>query len=742
MNTLTLIKNWILNLFGFRKHSKEVKEYLNEANVRSSIYMAFIIVIIEIWMVIRSTNKYVIPSIKAGNNFFDSFFIYTSLFWLFMAAGLAVGFFAIYFLVGKNGNVLSRAYKKRRKIIPIIFASILIIYSFFIFKEINNFVNWDSTYNRISNLGTILVYITGFILGLSIIAHSIFVIKTDKNSIHLSILVVIIFALMCLVFGVKVGYSDFFSRFDIGTGLPRAKADSYEIKSILCFLTMVIYVACLLIWRPYLSILLLTGIFTAFHALITSDPSNRIFPDGETVNYITFLITLSMVAISIYQQRISEALKAQNLEYNAKYDIITDVHNYRYYVDNLAQRLLNITDGLNNYYYLFINIQNFKTYNDQMGFKLGTEFLIRFAKKIEEIFNEFPCARVSDDHFVAFARKEGIENKIKLLENVLTEDAHGLYLYLKVGAVAPITAVEDINTSVDRARYAAGSIKNLYGKTFAEYDDNMHDIYKKKQYIINHLDEAIVNGYISAYYQPVVWSKDKRLCGVEALARWIDPVYGFLSPGDFISTLEEVRLIHKLDTAIYERVCKDLRRMLDEKKKAVPVSINFSRLDFELMDAVEVFESIVDKYDIPKEYVHVEITESALTGNLYHLQQCLIKLRNDGFSIWLDDFGSGYSSLNVLKDFKFDVLKIDMKFLTNFEQKEASKIILDMVVKLAEKLGMVTITEGVETIEQANFLSTIGCERLQGYLFGKPIPLDTLIDEIIKGKYILSKEII
>ena len=270
----------------------------------------------------------------------------------------------------------------------------------------------------------------------------------------------------------------------------------------------------------------------------------------------------------------------------------------------------------------------------------------------------------------------------------------------------------------------------------------MHNTFKKKQYVINTLDEAIEKGYIKVYYQPVVWSGDRKICGCEALARWIDPTYGFLSPGDFIPILEEVRLIHKLDRTIFELVCKDLRNLLDEGKKIIPVSLNFSRLDFELMDTVFVFEELIERYQIPKEFVHVEITESALNNNHETLQQCIEKLHNDGFSIWLDDFGSGYSSLNVLKDFHFDVLKIDMKFLTNFEKKPVSKVILDAIIKLSEKIGMLTLTEGVETQEQADFLSEIGCGRLQGYLFGKPLPIETLEEEIKNGKYTVSDNLI
>ncbi len=750
-NVLQIVWGAIRDFLGFRRHTSYQRKYLNDANIRSSLYMSFIIISVEIWMILRSGNKYVFPALNAPDNtksFFDVLFYYTSQYWLFLFAAIAILVFAIYYMVDKSGNVLRKGYHKRSIIMPVIFASVLILYSLFFFKELENFKSWTNRYNRVSNIGVIFLYIFAFFLGASILGHTIYRVKKGKNSVILSISVIALFSAMCLAFGFKVGYTDFFSGFRYGTSLPIkdgatiAAGYEVEIKSIICFLTMVLYVGCLLIWTPYISIIMLTAIFTVFGILINSDSANRVFASGDIVNYITFLIALTIIAISVYQQRISEAKKAENLEHIAKYDNITNLHNYRFYVSTLETILQNEIENVNEYYYLFINIQNFKTYNDQMGFAQGTEFLKRFGDKIKEIFNEFPCAREADDHFVAFARIAGIDAKIEELNNFIQSDSHGLYLNLKVGAVSPITAAEDINTSVDRARYAAGTIKNIYGRVFAIYDDKMHETYKKKQYVINHLDEAIANGHIRPYYQPVVWSDDRKLCGCEALARWIDPKYGFLSPGSFIPTLEEVRLIHKLDTTIFELVCKDLRQLMDEGKPVVPVSLNFSRLDFELMDAVKVFEDLIEKYQIPKEYVHVEITESALTENQDLLQNCMEKLRTDGFAIWLDDFGSGYSSLNVLKDFKFDVLKIDMKFLTNFEQKPVSKVILDSIIKLSEKIGMLTLTEGVETQVQADFLSEIGCGRLQGYLFGKPIPLEALMEDIKNGKYKISEKII
>ena len=157
------------------------------------------------------------------------------------------------------------------------------------------------------------------------------------------------------------------------------------------------------------------------------------------------------------------------------------------------------------------------------------------------------------------------------------------------------------------------------------------------------------------------------------------------------------------------------------------------------MDTVTVLEELVEKYNVHKHDIHVEITESALTDNMGTLQQSIQKLKDDGFSIWLDDFGSGYSSLNVLKDYSFDVLKIDMKFLSSFDSNEKSKVILNMIIDLASSLGMYSLTEGVETEEEAEFLARVGCGRLQGYYFGKPMPLEDIIEKIHNGTYVIKR---
>ena len=500
--------------------------------------------------------------------------------------------------------------------------------------------------------------------------------------------------------------------------------------------------------RPYISIIMLTTIFMVFMYFIKSynpgnmDPLLRIYQEGDEINYITFLVSLTTITISIYHQRITEAAKDEKLIRDAEYDARLDIHNGKYFIDKILKMEAETPTKLENKIYLFINMRNFKTINDQKGFEYGDAFLKRLAKDVIAAFPKDLSARLSDDHFVVLTDVDGFRDKIDILNRLVTFSANGLFVLLKVGGYR-LKLGENPARAIDKARYACGMIKQKYEQLYCEYDDAMNDRFNKRQYIVNKIDEAIEKEYIKAYYQPVVWSNDKKLCGAEALARWVDPVYGFLSPRDFIPVLEEARIIHKLDIHMIEYVCREMRRALDEGKQVVPVSINFSRLDFELIEDINaLIEQKVKKYNIDRKYIHIEVTESAIADDTDFFHQKLSELKEEGYAIWLDDFGSGYSSLNSLKDFVFDVVKIDMKFLTNFDKNARTKEILDCVISLATRLGMKTLTEGVETKEEAEFLNEIGCGRLQGYLFGKPIEITEFEEKISNNEFEISEEII
>ncbi len=241
-------------------------------------------------------------------------------------------------------------------------------------------------------------------------------------------------------------------------------------------------------------------------------------------------------------------------------------------------------------------------------------------------------------------------------------------------------------------------------------------------YVIENIDIAIEKGWVKIYYQPVIRTLTGQLCGAESLARWIDPVHGFLSPDKFIRPLEDANLIHKLDSYIVEKVCSDISERLRNNLDAVPVSVNFSKLDFEAADMLKVVENAVEKYDIPRDYIHVEITESMIVSDADLMSRIIESFRDAGFEVWMDDFGSGYSSLNLLKDYQFDTLKMDMAFLSSFTDK--SRAILKAAITMAKDIGIMTLAEGVETQDQVDFLYSIGCGKLQGYFYGKPMPID------------------
>ena len=241
-----------------------------------------------------------------------------------------------------------------------------------------------------------------------------------------------------------------------------------------------------------------------------------------------------------------------------------------------------------------------------------------------------------------------------------------------------------------------------------------------ERYLIETFETALDRQYIQPWYQPVVRTISRRLCSFEALARWVDPARGLIGPDQFIPVLEKHGLIHRLDGRIIRTVCAQLRQAINAGKTPIPVSVNLSRLDFQLCDVFALVLDAVGEYQIPHDYLHIEITESVMAERETVMHSVIERFRDAGFQVWMDDFGSGYSSLNILKDYAFDELKLDMRFLSSFDQR--SRRILASVIQMAKEIEIHTLAEGVETEEQFAYLRDLGCEKAQGYLFGRPLP--------------------
>ncbi|MCR4780005.1 MAG: EAL domain-containing protein [Ruminiclostridium sp.] len=245
--------------------------------------------------------------------------------------------------------------------------------------------------------------------------------------------------------------------------------------------------------------------------------------------------------------------------------------------------------------------------------------------------------------------------------------------------------------------------------------------------LLDSFDEALRDGHIFVCYQPKINHATGRMIGAEALMRWKHPVYGLQFPSDFIPVLERNDLIHRADLYVFEQVCAFQRQIIDSKTSPVPVSFNMSRLDMLHDSYIDDIEKLRKKYDIPVKLLHAEITESSAVGGMELVIGVLKKLHDCGYKVEMDDFGSGYSSLNMLKDLDVDVIKLDMRFLSGNIGGRGGTII-SSIVQMTKWLNTPVVAEGVETIEQADYMKSIGCSYIQGYLYSKPLTADQFIE--------------
>jgi EAL domain-containing protein (putative c-di-GMP-specific phosphodiesterase class I) len=292
--------------------------------------------------------------------------------------------------------------------------------------------------------------------------------------------------------------------------------------------------------------------------------------------------------------------------------------------------------------------------------------------------------------------------------------------------------IEDVDTDIacDRAKFASDTKKGELTSSITYYDEKMLKTSEIERHIIHNLDTALGKGWVKVYYQPIVQSSTEEKCDEEALARWIDPELGFLSPASFIPALEQSKLIYKLDLYVVDEVLRKMKRQMDEGLQPVSQSINISRMDFESCDIVEEIRKRVDAEGIDHSLISVEITESVIGERFEFMKEQIKRFRSLGFPVWMDDFGSGYSSLDVLHQLHFDLIKFDMRFMERFDEGEEGKIIVTELVNMAMSLGMDTLCEGVELAEQAEFLREIGCTRIQGYYYGKPATFEDTVARI------------
>lgn len=413
------------------------------------------------------------------------------------------------------------------------------------------------------------------------------------------------------------------------------------------------------------------------------------------------------------------------VDYLATYDELTGIYNKQAFYAKTKEMLLDNPDK--NFDLLRINIERFKVLNDLFGESTGDKLLRYIGKFLKEI-NLPLCVsgRLYADNFVVCyeAGKGDSRRMINTLQMVADSFAINNRTILSFGLYRIDDKTLPVSVMCDRANMALWKAKGNFKNPYCEYDEKMRQQVLKEQKIINAMEMAIQNKEFTLYLQPKYNIEKGTIIGAEALVRWISQENGFISPGDFIPVFENNGFVYEVDKFIWEESCRYLRKWLDEGREVHPISVNVSRIDLYDPKLVKHLVDLREKYQLPSQYLELEITESAYTEDPEQIITITRQLREAGFVILMDDFGTGYSSLNMLKDIQIDVLKLDMGFLKSSDYSAKGGNILTAILKMAESLKMQTIAEGVETKEQVEFLKGIGCKYVQGFYYSKPLPVE------------------
>ena len=387
------------------------------------------------------------------------------------------------------------------------------------------------------------------------------------------------------------------------------------------------------------------------------------------------------------------------------------------------------------YLLAYVNIKNFKYINDSLGRTAGDELLRFWAEKTQATLSEAEAmGRVEADHF-AVLRRAGGDEKTRQDDQRVIDSVRNYFIdrgkenrVQVCGGVYVLTSEDyrkiDVNRMLDYARVAEKRVRDTLKDGYEFYNPEQWEKDKRVADVVNQLPAAIRTGEIQVWYQPQADCEKGKYDGAEALCRWNHSKLGWLNPTEFIPTLEDAGLIFDLDCFVWDRVCQDLRRWNEQGKRRA-VSVNLSRRDIRPdRDIPGHFTGLVKAYGLSPSQLHIEITETAFAENPDLLISTAVKLREASFEVEMDDFGSGYSSLHMLKEVPVDRIKLDLHFLTGTGDAQKGRVIISYIIQMVRSLGMRLIAEGVETAEQAQFLQSRGCTEIQGYYFCKPLPVE------------------
>ena len=375
-----------------------------------------------------------------------------------------------------------------------------------------------------------------------------------------------------------------------------------------------------------------------------------------------------------------------------------------------------------NYCIIAFDFNNFKFSNTLYGENKCNEFLAYAGRHLNRAVYKALAGRFGGDQFVLFYEYEDGVNleHLSQIRDTILNSAPIPHQIVKTGIYAPIDPELSMVVCCDRAFLAIKKIKGSYGKDIVFYESSMQSELLSEQRITETMERGLKEEQFQVFYQPKHEAITEKIVGAEALVRWNHPEYGFMSPGQFIPLFERNGFITKLDAFIIERVCKDINHWKQEGLPIVPISVNVSRRDFIEPGCIAEQYNTIEKYHIEHELLHMEVTESLYSENMDLIISQVKQTQERGHMIEMDDFGSGYSSLGLLSTFPIDILKLDISFVRNLKSNE---IIIENIIKMAHRMGLLTVAEGVEELEQLKTLQYLGCDYIQGYYYSQPLPI-------------------
>jgi len=437
------------------------------------------------------------------------------------------------------------------------------------------------------------------------------------------------------------------------------------------------------------------------------------------------LVSLLMLSLLFYLL-LKDHVYEQSLMHLAFQDELTGLPNKNHFVQEASQLLERARSP---YAVIILDIGKFKLINDHFGYAFGDSLLLYFSKVLPRYTTkDGVCARLSGDKFIllcSYREKESLDRRISVITEELKRFSFPGASPFQLDMFIGISLIEDnaisISAAIDKALFALSALKERQASGYLYYDEVLRSQLLEESELDKVFAKALKAGEFHIVLQPKYSLQTRHLVGCEALVRWDHPTKGLLAPSLFIPLLEKHNLLVTLDMFVLEQVCKLIKQWQLKVLPLLPISVNQSRSYLFNAHYEQTLVELIDRYEVAHHLIEFELTESLFLNDVKHLSQVLSSLRKKSFLVSLDDFGSGYSSLTMLKDIAIDKIKLDQGFLKGTDEHHRGKVVVQHVISMAKQLGITTVAEGVETHEQVHMLQMLGCDVVQGYFFSHPL---------------------